>query len=192
METQTASVYSTGSVPRLRVTRHTTSPTTAPDVEPGPSAVPRPTDAKRSSSYPDSQTTSEDESGTFGYAGATQKQLSASLPPADSSTQAGDTAHRLRALLNRFDTPSRTPMSASRVVMPPSPSEPESDFDLPPAHAARASIKDLFKNALKDSGDTPQKPKPTRRASFNAVGSPRVSKSRRKSTSDEEREILAS
>ncbi|KAF8588698.1 hypothetical protein K439DRAFT_584978 [Ramaria rubella] len=80
-------------------------------------------------------------------------------------------------------------MNSSRIVLPPSPSEPDSDFDSRPAQAARASIKDLFQNALREPGDTPQKPALTRRASFNAIESPKVNKSRREITSDEEREI---
>jgi hypothetical protein len=193
MEGLTASVSSPGSVPRLRVTRHITSPIPyIGEQDSMAQATPRLSTFKHSSTYPDSQTTSEDESARIAYVGTASRLLSASLPPPDSSTNSSDTTHRLRAVLNRFDTPSRNPTAKPRIVMPPSPSEPESDFDLRPAQVARASIKDLFKNALKEPGDTPQKPKLTRRASFNAVASPKVNKSRRKSTSDEEREILTS
>ncbi|KAF8518741.1 hypothetical protein JB92DRAFT_2058967 [Gautieria morchelliformis] len=191
MEGLTASVSSTASVPRLRVTRHTTS-LTSHQTEQGSlaHATALHPNSKRSAAYPDSQT-SEDESGNIPLTGATSRLLSASLPPPDSSTQSNDTTHRLRALLSRFDTPARNPASTPRVAMPPSPSEHESDFDLRPAQVARASIKDLFQNAMREPGDTPPKPQFGRRASFNAVPSPKISKSRRRSTSDEEREILS-
>ena len=191
MEGLTASVSSPASVPRLRVIRHAISP--APIIGEQDSlaqTTPRLSTFKQSPTYPDSQNTSEDESARIAHVGSASRLLSASLPSPD-STQSSHT-HRLRAVLNRFDTPSRNPMADPRIVMPPSPSEPESDFDLRPAQVARASIKDLFKNALREPGDTPQKPKLTRRASFNAVASPKINKSRRKSTSDEEREILSS
>ena len=153
MEGLTASVSYTGSVPRLRVTRHTTSPTARISGEQDSlaQATLQLSNFKRPSTYPDSQTSDDDE---IEVAGASSRLLSASLPPPDSSTHSGDTTHRLRALLNRFDNSSRNPTVESRVVVPPSTSEPESDFDLRPAQVARASIKDLFQNAMREPGDS--------------------------------------
>lgn len=143
----------TGSVPRLRVTRHTVSPIAR--VGGDEDSLAQATllaNFKRPSPYPDSET-SEDESREIEVAGTSTRLLSASLPPPDSSTHSGDTTHRLRALLNRIDNSSRNP-TEPRIIMPPTPSEPESDFDLRPAQVARASIKDLFQNAMRDPGDS--------------------------------------
>ena len=154
MESLTASVSFTAAVPRLRITRHVASPTARIGSEQDslPQATLQLSNLKRPSTYPDSQT-SEDESGEIEVSGAPSRLLSASLPPPD-STHSGDTTHRLKALLNRIDNSSRNSTTETRIIMPPSPSEPESDFDLRPAQVARASIKDLFQNAMREPGDS--------------------------------------
>lgn len=81
------------------------------------------------------------------------------LTPAATILAGADTpAARLRALLSRVPTSSKSPtMPHPRS----SPSDIESDFD-PPSNTpsiARESIKDLFSRALRDPGNTPQKEK---------------------------------
>lgn len=108
-------------------------------------------------------------------------------------------AARLRALL------ARVPKESPRIPppVPSSPSEPDSDFY--PSHLnttnnnPHESLKEIFSRALRDPGDTPQKPK-RRRNSIDlseVEASPRLdrvqkerakSRSKRKSLSDEELE----
>ncbi|KAI8975878.1 hypothetical protein BD414DRAFT_446773, partial [Trametes punicea] len=112
-------------------------------------------------------------------------------------------AARLRALLARVpNTPdSATPHAPShRPPVPPSVSEPDSDFEPPYSIAttssvARESLKELFSRALRSPGNTPRKGK-QRRNSIDASevdSSPRVEerakyKGKRRSLSDEEAE----
>lgn len=111
-------------------------------------------------------------------------------------------AERLRALLSRVPTSTKTTPMPHRPSH--TPSEIESDFDLPddPHFAtpsmARESLKDIFSRALRDPGNTPQKEKSRPRRNSIDVSeveaSPRVqrerakNKGKRRSMSDEELE----
>ncbi|ETW80943.1 hypothetical protein HETIRDRAFT_247509, partial [Heterobasidion irregulare TC 32-1] len=114
-------------------------------------------------------------------------------------------AARLRALLARV--PNSSSYSSQTQLLhepaPHPPSELDSDFDTPrwnttAASVARESLKDLFSNALRDSGDSPQTGNGRRRNSIGASeldDSPRVekvaeerakNKGKRRTLSDEE------
>jgi hypothetical protein len=111
-------------------------------------------------------------------------------------------AARLRALLAKV--PNETPLS--KPIAPPSPSEPDSDYY--PAHlnttnTPHESLRELFTRALREPGDTPEKPR-RRRNSIDLSevdDSPRLSRAqkeraksrgKRKSFSDEELEKASS
>jgi hypothetical protein len=88
------------------------------------------------------------------------------MAPAAIQLAAADTpAARLRALLSRVPTSSKSPP----MPHPVSPSEVESDFDPPnevlsnTPSMARESLKDIFSRALREPGNTPQKEKGQRR-----------------------------
>jgi hypothetical protein len=128
------------------------------------------------------------------------QQLTPRLTPAATILAGADTpAARLRALLSRVPTSSKSPaMPHPRS----SPSEIESDFDPPteiPSNTpsiARESLKDLFSRALREPGNTPQKDKTRwRRNSIDLSevdATPRLqlengrNKGKRRSLSDEE------
>lgn len=188
-EMEQSDQYSTSSVPRLRVTRNTlTDPTSWRNTFENNSGASEHMNFVAAPMSQDYQSTSEDDFALEEAQGPNTRLLSASLPPADDSLHTSETSHRLRSILERFDKPIRAVNSTSRVSMPPTPSEPDFDFDLEPAQSARHSIRSLIENALREPGDTPQKSKLMRRASFNASDSPRVDKTIRRSLSDEERE----
>lgn len=120
------------------------------------------------------------------------------MTPASTILAGADTpAARLRALLSRVPAPTKSPsMPHPRS----SPSEIESDFDLPndtlsnPPSIARESLKDLFSRALREPGDTPKKDISRRRRNSIDVSevdaTPRLQQGRNKgkqrSLSDEE------
>jgi len=188
MEVEVASVSSIGALPRLRVSRNSHASFSGhSSSRGGQDRTPQFTSHFRHSPlYPDSQTTSEDELGMDTY-GPNSRLMSASLPPADSSApSSNDTTYRLKALLERFDNASRMPISLDRSNMPPSPPEPDSEVDILPSQSARASIRSLIDDALREPGDTPQKSLVKRRASFDASGSPKIDQGKRKSNSDDD------
>ncbi|KAF8520384.1 hypothetical protein BU17DRAFT_88973 [Hysterangium stoloniferum] len=191
MEVYAASVDSTPSLSRHRVTRNISISRNLRGGGDNPQVfTPRLASFRHPSSRPEAQTTSDDDSGIGDYNAPNSRLLSASLPPSDSSIQSTDTTRRLKALLERFDANSRTPMASTHVTMPPTPSEPDYDCDSQPAQDARASIHSIFADALREPGDTPQKQRISRRASFNEIGSPKIGHSTRKGNSDEEKEPI--
>lgn len=125
------------------------------------------------------------------------------------ATLAAETpAARLRALLARVpNTSSSLQNFSARAPVPPSPSEPDSDFDAPSIgfstrSIARESVRDIFSHALREAGDTPRRERPRRNSDVSEVeSSPRVelvqeerakNKGKRRSMSDEEAEKAAS
>ncbi|GJJ06294.1 hypothetical protein Clacol_000485 [Clathrus columnatus] len=136
----------------------------------------------------DYPSTSDDEFALGQLKNSNSRLLSGSLPLIDDSAPTSETSHRLKSILERFDNTNREIEATPRASMPPTPSEPDSDFDYEPAQTARHSIRSLIENALREPGDTPQKLKLSRRASFNASDSPKVNQSGPKNWSDEERE----
>ncbi|KAI0940568.1 hypothetical protein AcW1_003729 [Taiwanofungus camphoratus] len=186
-------------IPRLRLTRH--SPQSKPVA--GPS---------RHSPEMNFHENSEDDED----AESTPRLSSAAIVPnqQESSSPAqpalpNDTpAARLRALLARVPNTSSAPhTSSSRAPETPSPSEPDSDLDPPYStlatpSIARESLRELFSQALREPGNTPQKGRPRR----NSIGvsevdpSPRTervkreratNKGKRRSMSDEEADHLS-
>lgn len=186
MEVSTASVSSTTPLPRLRVTRNNQDFSPSRSQASGDQEQIPPFQFKNTPSYPDSQTSEDEFKIEFGT-----RLLSASLPSFDSSAPTSDTTRRLKALMERLDNSSRTSVATNKTNLPPSPSESDSEVNLRPAQATRTSIRSLFQDALREPGDTPQRSRIKRRASFNVSDSPKADKSRRKSTSDDDPEIIS-
>ncbi|TDL26192.1 hypothetical protein BD410DRAFT_836840 [Rickenella mellea] len=127
--------------------------------------------------------------------------LARDQPESAEATPVADTpAARLRALLSRVPN-SATPKPSA----PPPPSELESDFDTPhgsssgnktPHVSARESLKELFSRAMREGGDSPVKGRNLLRRRRNSIGSsgveesPRKSRVKRMSMSDEEAERM--
>ncbi|KAJ7039224.1 hypothetical protein C8F04DRAFT_933538, partial [Mycena alexandri] len=115
-------------------------------------------------------------------------------PKGNHAVASAEATARLRALLSRMPNHPKSP-----VARPVSPSELDSDFEPPrfsptPPSVAKESLKDIFSRALRDPGDTPNRP--TRRRSFGDTSDSEAApatknKGKRKSLSDEEVEKLS-
>lgn len=187
-------------IPRLRLTRH--SPQSKP--------VAGPSRHSPEMNFHENNEDDEDAESTPRLSSAAivpNQQESSS--PAQPALPNDTPAARLRALLARVPNTSSAPhTSSSRAPETPSPSEPDSDLDPPYStlatpSIARESLRELFSQALREPGNTPQKGRPRR----NSIGvsevdpSPRTervkreratNKGKRRSMSDEEADHLSS
>lgn len=198
-------------IPRLRLTRHAQVPPLdddALDFTPtaGPSRLANPFPNFFANGDHADHDDAEDTQSTPRMSLRSSLSSSKNGPPPSQQPPVEDTpAARLRALLARV--PNSSSYSSQTQLLhepaPHPPSELDSDFDTPrwnttAASVARESLKDLFSNALRDSGDSPQTGNGRRRNSVGASeldDSPRVekvaeerakNKGKRRTLSDEE------